>query len=46
MQACEPVKDDGEEGRRSGDHEWNLRDRVATKRVDVQQGAGDAGGTH
>ncbi len=34
---------DGKEGRRHGDHEWYLRDRMVAECIDVQQSGADAG---
>ncbi len=37
------MKDDGKESRRRGDHEWNLRDRIAAKGIDIQHCGAEAG---
>ncbi len=39
----QPVKDDGKEGRRRGDHEWNFRDRIIAERIDTQHCSAETG---
>ena len=37
------MKDDGKEGRRRGDHEWDFGDWIAAERIDIQHCSAEAG---